>query len=275
MKNKYSLFLLFALGLVSSGLMAQNIRVPQAQMRAQAEEKPYYMNQPQSAIAAFGDTISGMYWDFASGFPSNWTMVDNSGSGNNWEYTTDSVINCVFVNNFKFASTTASDGYMLFFGNKFNADAACTTYLGDTPWDGYIQTNELDLSAYNSVILKFQHAYRFCCAGNAALSVFVSNDTINWTEYKVNTLPPNTASTNPTNVSLNISSVAAGQSKVYIRFHLYNTAHYYWTVDDVAVTEGATNDVQLTTEAADYNYQYGGFYTQMPLAQASTSNITW
>ena len=202
-------------------------------------------------------------------------MENTDGSGNDWEYSTDSAISCVYVNQFAFKSTTASNGYMLFFGNKYNADVACANALGDTPWDAFFQTSALDLSGESSVILKFQHAYRWCCQLTSRLAVEVSNDSTSWTEFPVSDVGVNASSPNPVLAQVNISAVAAGQSKVWIRFHLINTAHYYWTVDDVALTQGAANDVQLSNTAADFNYTYGGYYSQMPLRQASTSSIAF
>ncbi|MCB0431348.1 MAG: hypothetical protein H6585_03130 [Flavobacteriales bacterium] len=75
MKHNYTKVLSIALLLFAGSVQAQVIRKAPAVERAISKtdlvnEQTQDVQNATAGIQAFGDTITGMYWDFASGFPS-------------------------------------------------------------------------------------------------------------------------------------------------------------------------------------------------------------
>ncbi|MCB0430037.1 MAG: T9SS type A sorting domain-containing protein [Flavobacteriales bacterium] len=281
MKKIY--FLAGAAFFMSSVAFAQQGNMVQKDMKPAAQNdlvaSPANVQDP--GIAAVGDTI----WseDFKDSIPAGWTVVDNTSNGYDWVWTTNPTISCTYTST-TFAASTATNGHMLLFGDKYNSDVACTLLTQPVvDMDAFFQTPAMDYTAYPSVFLKFQQSFRYCCnSGTTKLSVYVSNDSITWKEYNVKGKYPfiqgtgaNAASKNPTLQTVNISDVAGGQSKVWIRWHMTAGSHYYWQVDDIAVVEGNTEDAVLIEELADFNYIDGGFYTMLPRKQGPNTPVTF
>jgi len=127
----------------------------------------------------------------------------------------------------------------------------------------------VSLSAATGVVLSWQQYFR---RFQETHKVEVSNDSTNWTTVfnSATTIPVNTTIANPTNVSVNISSVAAGQTNLWIRFHYVGAWDWFWAVDDIALVEPPANDLVLE----DYSVEFKdllGFYGQIPTSQAADS----
>jgi hypothetical protein len=218
------------------------------------------LSADNSKVQAFGDTV--FYENFDNGIPSGWTVVDNTNNNFVWKQTTQppggQYSGTIPVIN----STTKTGGFMQLPSDFYN------TPLPPSPvsMDSYFQTDAIDCSNIGSVLLRFQQYFRYCCSSTQSqLSVWVSNNGTNWTEFSAKKgLGANTASPNPDNITINISSVAANQSTVYLRFHKQGASHYFWMIDDIAIVEGPTNDMKLDEELVDFNYPDGGYYTQTP-----------
>ncbi len=167
-------------------------------------------------------------------------------------------------------STTAANGFAM-----FDSDNLCDQTNGQI--GDLTNATPINCTGHTAIRLNFQESY--CRYWDSTL-VFVSNNGTTWTRFDVNANLANndyagggTASTgatvNPYNVSLNISSVAANQATVYIRFEFYSPTSlgpnagcaYAWMVDDVVIEDAPTDDVAMEP----------GFlspYTMIPLAQA-------
>lgn len=157
-------------------------------------------------------------------------------------------------------STTAANGFAL-----FDSDLLCS---GDQIAD-VTTANSIDCSAETTVNLSFEQMYR---RFDDSTIVYVSTDNVNWTGFGINGNYGNNdmSATNPEVVTVDISSVAAGQSTVWIRFEFYSPASfvgpagapgcaYAWMIDDVTLTGGAivyTFDDCLG--ATDINSVFGG-----------------
>lgn len=190
-----------------------------------------------NAKMALGDTL--FYEDFTNGFPSGWVFLDNN--GNNWNW----VINNATIDNWNggagpgYTSTgpllSASGGnHMLLWGDDYNGGN------GGVPMDSYFQTDAIDLTGYPAVEIEFQHKFRYCCSNNSQLSLFVSNDNVNWTEYDARDgVLVNVGSADPQTSTFDISCIAGNQSTVYLRWHKIGASHYYWMVDDIVIREAA------------------------------------
>ncbi len=228
------------------------------------------IKQKTSTNKAVGDTV----WseDFGGGFPAGWTVVDNNFQGLNWRYANQPLLDNPAPNGYTTAyptipSTTNANGFMLLFSDSLNW--ACVGAGTCVDMDSYFQTAAIPIGSAGSYILKFQTEYRTCCAGGSPefLSLRVSTDstfpnTQATQTWEVKNTPHSTGSFR--NVEVNISAIAVGAPYVYIRFHKQNASHYFWEIDDLAITEGSTDDILLTEASSDFWYQGGGHYTEVP-----------
>ncbi|PLX00321.1 MAG: hypothetical protein C0594_15820 [Marinilabiliales bacterium] len=224
-------------------------------------------------LSSSGDTI--WFENFSSGvMPAGWTEMDNTGNDFNGlctdqdptgQYTSESAI-----------ASTSGGHFMLLNGDNYN------TPLPATPveMDAYFQTDAIDCSQSSSVVLRFQQYYRVCCnswvadGGTMILSVYVSTDGVNWTEFDTHGQPTQNSSgymsENYDQVEVNISSVAAQSASVYLRFHKKGASHYFWMIDDIVLMEAKEHDLVMEKGFANYHFIDGGYYTQIPSVQASS-----
>ncbi|WP_448634366.1 hypothetical protein [Pedobacter panaciterrae] len=113
-----------------------------------------------------------------------------------------------------------------------------------------MQTAAINCSGKSSVILRFQHTFRYnseFAATGAGLYVGVSTDGEKWTDYNVtNNVPSATDMFTPINQEVNITKVAARQQKVYLRFYWKGYYSWYWMVDDIELAEAYNKDLAIT-----------------------------
>ena len=226
--------------------------------------------------------------DFSSGFPSLWSTNSTNMAGAfatcPWAWSTDGTWGYWNGNQGNspsnaITSTTASNGFLI-----CDTDSANHTANGQPSGstyqyiESYVTTNAIDLSMYPAVSVEFEHLFRYNNLGNTNFTpptVYVSSDSINWTEYQVNSgMPNNTQSSNPEYTSINISTVAGNQSTVYLKFG-WVARCYYWMIDDIKIVETDPNRLEI----ADHTYggwwlgyqilgDLGADYTFNPMAQA-------
>ena len=154
------------------------------------------------------------------------------------------------------ASTTASDGWMIFDCDFYNTPIA--TGYQDT--EGALVSPNLDFTDNASVIVSWESYFRYCCFPYAPvyLEVGTTEDGVtSWTTFDAHGSfieSANSASANPLPVSMDVSCVAANMDSVNLRF-AYRQApetgtaysHYYWGIDDVLVTSNdVVNDIEIT-----------------------------
>lgn len=186
--------------------------------------------------------------------PSEWSIVDNSSSGDNWVIGTGIPSGAFPIAGI--ASTTAADGFAL-----FDSDLLCS---GNQNADVYFST-PIDLSGNMSVALEFQSYYR---AYQGDCYVIASPDGITWTEIPVHAgIALNSSTANPVTVAANISAAVGGSSTAYIGFRYVGGCDYAWMVDDVCINTLPDNDMALIGGwHADILLDYE--YSMVPLAQA-------
>jgi hypothetical protein len=150
-------------------------------------------------------------------------------------------------------STTAANGFALFDSDLDCSGNQITNLTTKFP---------INLDTQAGVLLRFEQYYR---RFSDSTFVFVSNDSINWVKFAVNkNLANNDFSAldltiNPDVQELNISSVAANQDSVWIRFQFYspNTlgadagCAYAWMIDDITIDVPPAFDAQL--EALEFS----------------------
>ena len=183
-------------------------------------------------------------------------------------------------------STTASNGFLISdidSANHWSGGGALGTSSGSSSGstyhylESYFTTSVIDLSLYPAVSLEFEQKFRYNNLGSGTPSlnpptVYVSSDSINWTPFLVNgstsgPVPNNTNSTDPDKKIINITSVAGGQSTVYLRFG-WEARVYFWMIDDIRIIETPRNlieieDIVIGGWHLDYqNYSVSGLIPQ-------------
>lgn len=173
--------------------------------------------------------------DFSSNNLPNWTVVN--------QYANSTVL-------WKWSNGT-SGGQA---SDQMNyAGAATGCILVDSDGDGdangvvkeytTITSKAIDCSSAPKVFLSFYEYYAKYQSDTP--QVFISNDSVNWTlayDPSVGFAQDQTTD-NPNLTELNVSAVAALQSKVYIRFSWKATWDYWWFVDDVRLYVPSLNEV--------------------------------
>ena len=95
-------------------------------------------------------------------------------------------------------------------------------------------------------------AQKFRFNNSLNLKVYISTDSINWTDYSVQgNTTNNTHSPDPQFVSLNISPVAGNSSTVYVRIG-WEARVYYWMIDDMQIV--SFPNVYGCTDSTAFNY---------------------
>lgn len=224
--------------------------------------------------------------------PNNWSVVDNTGNSFYWHWSDVGPRGAYTQGDDGDWSTpannlveqmpqgaTVDNGFMMLESDYFNTNTSGTIAETVVDMDAYVQVGPIDLSAAPSTIVSFKQLFRYCCYTSNTLSLFVSNDLTNWTEFsakgEVN------SNDNPgmelRNFKVNISPIAAGQSTVYLRFHKQGASHYFWMIDDIYIYEAPQNDLVLNDAWAHYGnialpneinsnpkYNFYGGYTSIP-----------
>lgn len=252
MKNFYSLLTLMLFGTL---VMAQeNITIEDT--KAEPARPGAFNNNFQDRATPFWTE------DFSGGFPGTWTIIDSSNICP-WTYSNDG--SWGFFSNTgetsgdaAISSTTAGNGFMICDQDSANnvnyGQPSGTTYQY---LSSYFETDAVDCSTHPSVILRFEHSYRY--NNGVPMIVQVSTDGTTWTAFDVSDgTANNAASADPDVQVLNLSTIAGGQSTVYLRFG-WSARVYYWMIDDISLSEADANDVSLESGywgAGTFQYQH-------------------
>jgi len=251
MKKIYASMLAFG---VVFGAGAQVAQQQVQQIKVQANDNTVALEQPivTHSVAATGDTINGLYYDFSSA--SNWVFGNVGSATGSWVIGTTVPAGDFPIDGI--LSTTAANGFAL-----YDSDLIC-----GSADNAFVQlANSVSLVGQSSVAVRFQEFYR---KFNDQTFVEVSIDGTNWTSYEVNgSMAVNATTINPIEVQVNISATAANQPQVWVRFRFMGACDYSWMIDDVAFVEAASSDLELTD--VWHGDIVGAFeYQQIPLAQA-------
>lgn len=177
--------------------------------------------------------------DFASGLPTTWTNVPLVGA-EVWSYTTTGSSSGPSGSSVSLSSTntSAANGYMI-----FDSDAGGQT---SGPEDAELTSGVINCTGYNTVFLSFNEVFVQYAASQGI--VLVSNNGTTWTDvYHAETgLGQNQSSPNPRYSQIDISSIAANQATVYVRFKYTGSWDWFWMVDDVTLFEPAAADAGVS-----------------------------
>jgi hypothetical protein len=206
--------------------------------------------------------------DFSN--PSSWVISAAAGT-DNWVIGSAIPSGAYLIDPIE--STTAANGFAL-----FDSDLLC----GGNQVANLTLANGINCSAQSEVLLTFEQQYR---RFYDSTFVFVSNNNgISWTKFSVNTNLANNdfCEGAPSGLAqVYITSVAAGQANVKIRFQFYSPSSlnalagcgYSWMVDDVTLSTPSQNDVtinQVYAASIVSDYDMG----LIPLSQADTVQST-
>lgn len=174
--------------------------------------------------------------DFAGGLPSGWQVIDSAGIGVNWHFTTTGTFNTAY-DSLSVIGTSAANGYMI-----YDSDSANTTLGGE---NADLISVSINCSLYPNVHLSFNE---YLIHYNDTATVLVSNNGNSWTEFHNSSagLGQQSGTSNPHHVDFDISSVAANQPTVYIRFNYKANFSYFWMIDDVQLYEVPAKDGSIS-----------------------------
>lgn len=182
---------------------------------------------------------------------SNWTLANTGSPSANWVIGTAAPTGDFSEGMGAIASTTAANNFAMFDSDALGSGSSVQNATVTV-------ANPIDLSANPAVLVEFQSYYR-AFQGDCFLET--STNGTSWTSYPVHTdIAVNNATTNPTNVSVNVSASIGGSSTAYIRFRYEGAWDYAWMVDDVQIIDAPANDLVL----GDVYY---GEYSQYPVGQ--------
>ena len=240
---------------------------------------------PPAGLDGATERVAFYSEDFSDGaLPTGWTTVDDMTPGGqtpvNFEWSNDpgdvTVASLNWEQILTFLAPGANNGYLWANSDRGLTSAPTTNHLTR------LTTGAIDCSGQPSVLLTMKSTIGvYDNDADTAVKVRVSTDGVNWTNFAPfpclktgNPTPPcERFSYNPQSVAVNISSVAANQSTVYLQFQWRGGWEYYWAIDDVELSPIPENELVM-----DYGYtsQFGGGYEfgRVPQSQMlSTINV--
>jgi hypothetical protein len=193
--------------------------------------------------------------DFSSGqIPTGWINVDAAGQVMMpWEWETSGIY---FPGQPSFSAPTVTNGFVMFDSDKAG-------FL-PTGHNAQLTTNAIDCSNQSTVIARFSNQYSYA-SPNAQASLGVSTDNINFTYFPILTnIQAYDLSKSEQLSNVDISSVAANQAVIYLRFRWIGNYEYTWRIDDVILLDAF---VRHNLAIEDYSLPNAH---QIPLEQIDT-----
>jgi len=226
--------------------------------------------------------------------PSGFSVTDPLDNGYTWHWWPDDSMNCSWMTEPPFKSTSRTDGHLALFAALYNN----YRILSDLkPISSSINFPAIDCSSHNSVILHFEtnfvnRGYQGTQNGMWQCMVEVSpDDGIHWNSFNAGfgivggSRPNDIGPGESTMFRENITGYAAGQP--YVRIRITWTSYfglYFWNIDDVELTEAFPNDIRLdkidiqwddqdplTSETVSYSLPF----SQLEIGQSLGSFKSW
>jgi hypothetical protein len=231
--------LILAMGATSLAQSIGNLPVEQAKKQKHVLNPSNATAQPVLATRAEGDVI----WSDDFSDATNWASTNVSAPPHGWTITTNlsappnatQTAPLIPVN-----FPTGANGYALCDSDGAGTTANPSQTNATITWSG----SPIDCTNNPNVSLKFNAVTR---NWSSQYFVRVSGDNgATWTEFPVlQEITTNVNTANSQEVSLNISSVAGGQSEVLIGFRYEAEWGWFWAVDDVELFETWNYDLVM------------------------------
>jgi hypothetical protein len=229
-----------------SGLSPQSGR---SMLPMTTEQKSHMINQGNDASKAFTTLLTQ---DFSSTTfpPTGWTRTVVSGTMN-WLRRSKVTLS---YNTLNPTGTTFTNGYAMVYSDSLGSSSTAENCVLTSP--------TINCTGQSYVWVSFSQFFRQYGTSTGHLEVS-NNGGTSWTSlYSVETgFIQNQATSNPNFADVDISSIAANQANVKIRFHWTGQYDYYWVVDDIRVYTRPQYDAALT------NHVYMNPYTVVPKKQ--------
>ncbi len=226
----------------------------------------------------FSETFNWGDPDAPQGYtiPEGWQVVDENDMGHWWVWRagTDSIKGKYTFEPGHIYSESPEDGYFVFPIDEYNFRDGVQTLDEGNAW---VQLPTIDCSSKSSVIMKVNQYFRACC-GAPNIWVEVSNDLgVHWANFNMAFGTQTNVFCQRPHAELNLTEVAAGAPEVWIRFHWRGNRNYFWVLDDLSLSEGYNNELQLEDQWL-YNIDLEddgdeGFVYLLPLNQIGANNF--
>ena len=222
-----------------------------------------------------------LFWkeDFSAGrLPEGWTNKALNDSSILWECTNQPFPGSYGRDQQAPPIASKSGGFHMQYASGTRVEKAYRKWEKAGIWpDAFFQTPAIDCSKKGSVVLKFQQNFMWNDWGklrkDGGLFVCVSNNGTDWKEYEVrNGIGSEADCPNPMNVELNLTSVAAFQPRVYLRFQWRGIYAWYWMVDDIELSEAL--DVDVAASALVSHPKSGNKFTNTDVFKFNVVNLS-
>lgn len=159
--------------------------------------------------------------DFAEEEPICWDNIDNATNGNVWQFNNPGERN--------FQSATASNGFAILDSHNYGNGKSQNADL---------ISPALNFTNYDSVYLKFEHAYKSHSNSSATLSYSIDGGST-YTEIQTWSGADEGTLSAPAIFSEDLTAQLAGQNNVRVKWNYTGSWAYYWAIDDIVVTESS------------------------------------
>lgn len=274
--NKNLLSVALCMLVVSAGAQS----VAKAERYHSASDMPVSLDEDNVQTSQNNVLRAAPFWteDFSGGaVPASWTNVDQltpTGTPDvtfQWSDDPNAVMPFAlgYTASETFNGAGAGNGYVW-----ANSDRGLTSAPG-FDHETVLTTDAIDCSAQSSVLLTFTSligVFDYDASTNALVQV--SSDGITWIDFApfpcletgAAAPPCSRWSANPELVELDITTVAAFQSTVYIRFYWLGGWEYFWAIDDVSLS--AVPDYERKLFGSYFSTTGEGFeYAMIPESQ--------
>ncbi len=199
----------------------------------------------------WGNPADAKGWTAPPGF----VIADALDNGYTWHWWPDDSMNCSWMTEPPFRSSSRADGHLTLFAALYNNYRSLSDLK---PISSSITFPAIDCSAHSSVIIEFEtnfvnRGYQGTLYGMWQCLVEISPDNgIHWNQFNAGfgnrggSRPNDIGPGETTLFRENITGFAAGLPMVKIRI-TWNSSFglYFWNIDDLKLTEAAPNDLRL------------------------------
>jgi len=178
--------------------------------------------------------------------PEGYYFMDPTDNGYNWHWYPKDSLKAQWVNEPPFLSTSADDGSLTLFADKYNE------YKDPTiPLNNSVGFPTFDCSSHSTVIVRYETVFMQYGSNGIMLMEISIDNWVHSAQFDVSfgcghkARPNNTRPGIPAIYEANISDLAAGQPNVQIRFTWRETDDYFWQIDDFTLSEAWDNDLRM------------------------------